>query len=80
MGNYILSGVVCQEINSWLELQYRSQADSRQLSGGPKEKVPLFEDLKGVISHQALLFGPTEKAAKGNQPSIDGGRFQAFLN
>jgi hypothetical protein len=26
------------------------------------------------------LFGPTEKAAKGNQPPIDGGRFQAFLN
>jgi hypothetical protein len=40
----------------------------------------LFEDLKGVISNQALLFGPTEKVAKGNQPPIDGGRFQAFLN
>ena len=55
-----------------LELQYRSQANSRQLSGGPKEMPPLFEDLKGVISNQALLFGPTEKAAKGNQPPVDG--------
>jgi hypothetical protein len=40
----------------------------------------LFEDFKGVISNQALLSGPTKKAAKGDRPPIDGGRFQAFLN
>jgi hypothetical protein len=40
----------------------------------------LLEDIKGTFSHQALLFGPTEKPAQGNQPPIDGSRFQAFLN
>jgi hypothetical protein len=45
-----------------------------------QKKPPLLKDLKGVISDQALLFGPTEKAAKGDQPPVDGGRFQAFLN
>ena len=40
----------------------------------------MFEDLEGVISNQALVFGPTEKAARGNQLSIDGGRFSAFTN
>jgi hypothetical protein len=40
----------------------------------------LLENIKGTFSNQALLFGPTEKAAQGNQPPIDGGRFQAFLN
>jgi hypothetical protein len=40
----------------------------------------LLENIKGTFSNQALLFGPTEKAAQGNQPPIDAGRFQAFLN